>query len=326
MSLKQCNFDKITNLRFHFYDIVWNDETNQNWRQPEIEEYVETFCDLLVKFQNIRFLSLRELSFETSQAYNKLVERFERYGYREFRQKIFNKLEGFCFHGNGREEKDFYNKLLHQFSDKLVSLHIEGSITAPSKGFPNLKELCLRHINHFQVHNIIQTATNLERIHLEFLADYINSIHEENQKHLARILVELLNQKSVSYILIHIDQDIDMVLDILTGIDLENREEMRFILAIKEKSEKVLEYLNILEDKLKMNGNDWVLKVAFVLTEDMLNVQKKINGNEYEIREKIADERKYINIVKTNDDCKLNGYCPRWIHTCSCTDIMTSML
>ena len=176
-----------------------------------------------------------------------------------------------------------------------------------------MREINIYNANYGKISNVIQTAESLERIRLEFLADHINNLDEQNKKRLHRILVELLNQMTLQCIMINIDRDIDLILNVLKEIDWSHRKEMRFCLETKHRIDKVLEYLNTLEGKLRINSNDYVLRMQFVLTENMVDVTKKVNIGDT-VNKRPMEDGQFIDVVWTNDVCKLDGYRERWIH------------
>ena len=313
LSVAPCDFNKINNLQLDYYDVALDEDLNNDQVLLEINKYVDTFCDLFMKTKNIKCLDLRRLNntVGTAEVFEKLVSKLKD---DEFRGNIFNKLEGFCFSVEGTEEIHFYNELLKYFSDKLVTLHFDALIAAPINGFPKLRELCIRRANYSKI-DIMQTAANLEKIHLSFFAEDINSLNQYNKNQLECILVELLNQKSLEYILININRDIDIILSVLKKINLQNRNEMRFFFSILQKSDYILEYINTLRDKLKINSNDYVLRMGFVLTENMLDVAKKIDIG-YTVKQHPMGRGKFMDVVWRNDGCKLNGFRADWIYAC----------
>ena len=311
LSLDQCNFDKITNLSLIHYDLVWADDTDL---PSEAQKSVAAFCDILMKVRNVKYLRLSTPSFVTiPEVYEKLVSKLED---AEFRSKILNKLEAFAFFSGGGQitsETNFCNKLLHYFSNQLIALYFHATITPPINGFTKLRELMIQKANYSRINNVIQTAKSLERIFLVFQADDINNLDQQRQERLKRTLVELFNQITLRCIIIIIDRDIDIILNALREINWENRKEMRFCFVNNDRSDKILEYLNILEGKLRMSSSDYVLRMKFVLTEDMVDVAKKVDIGD-KVSETPTEDGEFIDVVWTNDGCKLDGYLERWIH------------
>ena len=314
LSMENCNFKKIMNLRLYYYDFAFPDQDDFS---SDIQKYVKTFADLLMKCKNIKYLDLNELSVDIPEIHHKLMSKFDD---DQFRSKILNKLEAFHFHCQEKAETDFVNDILHYYSDKLVSLHINASIAAPINGFSKLRELCLGRANHVNMKSVIKSATNLQRIHLEFFAEEVDSLSQENKKHLETHLVALLNQNSLKYVSICINRNIDIILKALRIIDLKDRDHMRVFFGIGEMTDKALKYLDTLQDKLKMSDKDYVLKMSFVGTENMTDkIKERIeHTGRYQELENPVNGGKFTEAVWTNGRCKLNGYRERWMYKCFC--------
>ena len=77
-------------------------------------------------------------------------------------------------------------------SNKLVSLHIDEPIKAPINGFKQLQELFINNANYNKLYNVTMGQQSLEHV-----------------------LVELLNQNTLQFISIEIDQDIECVRNVI---------------------------------------------------------------------------------------------------------------
>ena len=155
---------------------------------------------------------------------------------------------------------------------------------------------------------ILDTAKKLERIYLRFSLDKFVNMNNEEQQQTERILVELLNRKTLKSITIEIDKDIAFVRDALKKISLRNRESMRVYINITKETENVLEYLKPIENELRENCNNWVMRFQCMLTPDIINyfgINKDQDGNRW-------------TFTSSNDNCMLNGWKDRWLYPCIC--------
>ena len=86
-------------------------------------------------------------------------------------------------------------------------------------------------------------------------------------------------------------------------------------MLIKEQTDNVLEYYNVIIDKLSDNCKNFAFTFECVLREDIMDgfpEMVKISADD-----KPGD---VLSFTETNKDCKLNGYRERWIYSCDCND------
>merc|ERR1712228_306486 len=241
------------------------------------------FSHLLNFFQNIKFL---ELNINPS---NQMLNIFDDY---KFKDGILNHLEGLCLYGSSIVNTRFYDHLLHHYSHKLLSLHIDAVIESPKHGFSKLEELCIGDANSDKIKNILKTAKTLKRIHLYFRHDMI-----KNDDALEDILVELLSQVSLEFISIKIDGDISKMNNVFEKIRFQKRKRLKIKFYAKSWNceEHQIKYYKA---KIKSCGaDDWMLIFLFPNSKK----QKRVN-------------RTFIN----NKKCKINGYKEKWLYPCIC--------
>ena len=258
-------------------------------RISNIEDHLKLFKRLLMEVKNLKFLELNGLSVTDRFNNDVFMRMFDNAANDnngdEFTAKALRKLEGLCLYGTGADVVQFYNHLLSHFSDKLVSLHIDAVINEPSKGFGKLKELCVWGANYQKLHNIIKSAHNIERLHLEFLADHVNVITDEGKKkELEDILVNTLNMVSLEFISIKMDKDIGLVLNVLKRLEFKARKRLKIQFNIKQQIDKPEEYYLTLNGKLDLWTpvvRHWMIVFKCIATESMKpyhNNNALING------------------------------------------------
>ncbi len=229
-----------------------------------------------------------------------------------FLQSVFGKLEGFCFYETDVMKALFYDKLLSRTSHKVLSLHVDAPIAAPPNGLGNLREICIYNANHSKISCITQSATTLERVHFEFIANKIESGGPDAASKLEDELVSLFTVQSLESLSLKMDRDIDVVKRALRRTmesgKFVRRQSMRMKLYIKEEIENAIEYLEILTNLLKDSSEDYILKFRCVLTQNMV-------GRVTTFDCVVGD---VLRLTRTNAGCKLNGYQERWLYPCIC--------
>ena len=304
LNSKMFHFDKIRKLRLanHYCSAIAE--------EPDIQNYVKDFCDMLLKFSNIDFLQLRRMNMYCSVrgGHNILITHFEN---DRVIKNVLQKLEGLCLRDT---DEIICNLLLHHKSDQLTSLHIDKNIAAPIKGLSKLQEVCIFNTDYNKIHNVTKTAKNLKRVLLRFNANDINGLNQHFKKALENVLADLLNQHTLEFIGIGIDKDIEIVRNALGRMDMTQRDALKIHFDIYERTGNIKEYYDILRKNLSMNCHDYVLRFDCVLTEDMKdNVTLKDNVD-------CADNVR-IRVIDTNADCKFNGYMEKWTYWCDCNNL-----
>ena len=299
LNTKTFDFDKIHKLDVKFMS-YWppNLLPNQvNKFTPQ--KYADNLCEVLTKFQNLKFLKVAS-------------EHFLNPDWRELQSKLdeqlgdhFGKLDGICLFGSDPEFSDI---LLHHICDKLVSLHIDKNINSPINGFNKLQELCIFNADYNKIYNVIKTAKTLKRVSVQFNANDINSLNKQNKQMLEDVLVDLLNQSTLEFISINIDEDIEVVRNAIKQINMTERDRMRVKMSIMHEIDFALEYYSVFHKKLNENCKDFVFEFQCVLTDDMMG---KITTFDF----KPGD---VFSLIVTNNGCKLNGFKERWIYPCAC--------
>jgi len=299
LATNSWDFGRIEMLKLQRYAIEWRPGADDVARC-----YADTFCDILSRFRNLRFLQLQGMDVLT----NSIIDRFgSKLLDQSFVDTVFAKLEGFCLYETDIMKALFYDKLLFLTSDRLLSLHVDAPIAAPPKGFENLREICIYNANYSKIQCIIQSAKRLERVHLEFLANYIESASADSFR-LEEVLVALWGGPFINSISIKMDRDIQIVKRALRRTPFAKRPQMRGKLYIKDEIEDAIEWLDIMSNILRDCAEDYIFKFRCVLTQNMV-------GRVSTFGCKVGD---ILRLTRTNNECALNGYRQQWLYPCVC--------
>eukprot|EP01084_Bolivina_argentea_P125113 221701_1 len=274
LNKQYINFNNINQLMISDYYPV---------SEANLDDYVNTFYDLLYNSPNLHFLQLKHIPFAL---YPNTVIKLQHLLENPISNIVLNDIKAFSFYGQHHADLGLYNLLLQYFSDKLVSFHIDTVITAPVNGFGNLEELCVYNATYDKVNNIIWTANRLKRIYLHIMDDSV-----EDGK-LNDILKRLFSQKRLESIKIVIGNKINRILDAFDMSEFEKRDEFRF--------EIVTDCRFVVSDL-----------VAFVM---------KIKGfaAQYIVKWTQLKRNTSNETVVKNTNCTLNGYHMKWLYPCVC--------
>ena len=287
LNSKYINIDNVSSLALENYKI----ETVNELLSNSGDSYADGLMNMLLKFENIEYLTLNKICYGISSALNQLIITKKS----EWNTVLTN-IKAFCFYGYNR---DLYNLLLQHRSDQLLSLHIDDGVQS-SKGFANLQELCIYQPTEQTLKNITNTATKLRRLHLEF---FKNDFDGDNST-----LIALLNQASLEYISIEITNDVEKLMNIIKNIDFVKRKRLKLRIYFKKKDEHSHEYFVSLREKLKHSADHYMLIFQCVLTAGMLNFVGSC---------KVTAAPEWI-FWQSNDYSTFHKYHEKWLYPCPC--------
>ena len=208
---------------------------------------------MLKKFHNVKYLKLKtEHRFKSNWA--EIQSKFD-----DKLLNHFDKLQAICL----ETEPQFSDVLLHHVSHKLVLLHITSNIRAPMYRFKQLIELWVYNADYNKIYNVTKTAKDLKRLSLQFIA---NNISPQNEQRLEDVMVDLLNQSTLEFIGIFIDEDIEIVENALKRISMTKRDGMKVKMKITQEMDCALEYFNAFDDKLNEDCKEFAFEFECILT------------------------------------------------------------
>ena len=228
----------------------------------------------------------------------------EQFGCVERSVAILAHVECLVLYGKNVVMAKFYDKILAQISQNILSLHVDAPFAKPPNGLGSLREFCMCEVTSIKLDGIMSCASALERIHLEFKSDQIL----DGQK-LEAQLIQLWSGDSMQSVSIKIDKHISAVQRALVKSKFRKQTEWRGKIHITEQIENAHEYVEVFTERLMESSDDYILKFRCVMVETLIGTV----SNSFAF--KVGD---VLRMTRTNANCQINGYRDNWIYRCVC--------
>ena len=221
---------------------------------------------------------------------------------------MWRHLKGMILYGTDRHCATFYDVLLAQISNQLLSIHVDAPISVPPKTFGSLREICIFDPNASKIKTLRTNALMLQRVHLHFVAANIRS--QQQIEKLINELVMLLEMPTLESISIRMDNDIPAIKLALRRVKFPFRQRMRCTMYISNMIQDVKDYLDLFTTALLSSCLHYCIRFRCIMTQRLYEALKS------EQSDFGCNPGKVYRLCRQNEGCILQGTRPNWLVPC----------